>query len=162
MNLDKYTKKSIVRAIMAELPRVDEAKVEQEIIAKCVAAMSPECQSVYLKTPDAIAKTGVYDTCSRYSFKAPKGDLTDDQFAEIIKPYQEAHRERRNIESKLDAALVPIRTRKQFINRFPEFSQHAPPEEGTCATLPAIANIVADLVKLGWEPKVTKTEGETS
>lgn len=147
---------------MVEIPKVDEAKVKQEIIAKCVAAMSPECQAVYIKTPDAIAKTGVYDTISRYSFQAPKGDLTDDQFAEIVKPYQEAYRERRNIEGKLEGAIAPIRTRKQFINRFPEFSQHAPLEEGTCATLPAIANIVAELVKLGWEPKVTKTEGETS
>lgn len=159
MNLDKYVKQSIVRAIMAELPRVNFKALRVEIQDKLVAAMSPECQALYVKAPNALASrhvTRVVD--GHYSVNFVSGDLTEEVFAEIIKPYEEAYTHRADIETKLHAAIAPIRTRKQFINRFPEFSQHAPAEDGTCATLPAIANIVADLVKLGWEPKVTKAD----
>ena len=161
MNLDKYVKQSIVKAIMAELPRVDSEALRTEIQDKLVAAMSPECQALYTKAPNALATryvTRVVD--GYYSVNFVSGDLTEEAFAKIVKPYEEMYAHRADIETKLHAAIAPIRTRKQFINRFPEFSQHVPAEEGTCATLPAIANIVADLVKLGWEPKVTK--GETA
>lgn len=159
MNLNKYVKQSIVRAIMAELPRVDSEALRVEIQDKLVAAMSPECQALYAKAPNALATRYVIRVVNGYhSIDFVAGDLTEEVFAEIIKPYEGMYAHRANIETKLHAAIAPIRTRKQFINQFPEFSQHAPAEDGTCATLPAIANIVADLVKLGWEPKVTKGE----
>ena len=161
MNLNKYVKQSIVRAIMAELPRVDPEATKKEIQDKLVEKMSPECQALYAKAPNALAtRYGARVVDGYYSINFVSGDLTEETFAEIIKPYGEMYNHRADIETKLHAAIAPIRTRKQFIDRFPEFSQHAPDEEGKCATLPAIANIVADLVKLGWEPKVTKTEGE--
>lgn len=161
MNFDKYIKQSIVSAIMQELPRVDTDALKKEVQAKLVAAMSPECQAVYAKTPNALSyrhASRIIDGYHGVNFVA--GDVTEEQFEAIMKPYQNVYDERASIRSKLEAAINGIRTRKQFIDRFPEFSQHAPAEDGTCATLPAIANIVADLVKLGWEPKVTKTEGE--
>lgn len=159
MNLNKYAKQSIVRAIMAELPRVDSEALKVEIQDKLVAAMSPECQALYAKAPNALAtRCAIRAVAGYYSIIFVTGDLTEEVFAEIIKPYKQMTKEREEIETKLNAAIYPIRTRKQFINQFPEFSQHAPAEDGTCATLPAIANIVADLVKLGWEPKVTKAD----
>lgn len=157
MNLSKHAKRSIVRAIMGELPSIDYDQMAKDVQAKFVAAMSPECQAVYAKTPNALVTDHIYNVFG-YCKSMYVGDLTEKEIEKITAPYKQMTKEREEIETKLNAAFAPIRTRKQFINQFPEFSQHAPAEDGTCATLPAIANIVADLVKLGWEPKVTKAD----
>jgi hypothetical protein len=53
-------------------------------------------------------------------------------------------------ESGLENALKGIRTRKQFVEAFPELEKYAPSEHKSGSMLPAIANVVADLSKLGW------------
>lgn len=158
MNLNKYTKQAIVSSILAELPRVDYAAAKKEIQEKIVVAMSPECQAIFAKSPRALARGYTSEQIFKDEYRTEfiLGDITRVELDAISKPYTDAHQDREAIRQKLEAAIEPLRTRKQFVDRFPEFSQHAPPEHGKCTTLPAVANIVADMIKLGWEPKVTK------
>lgn len=51
---------------------------------------------------------------------------------------------------KLLAALTGIRTRKQFLEQFPELEKYAPADKGKPSFLPAVANVMADLSKLGF------------
>lgn len=134
---------------MAEIPKPTHEELQRKIQAELLAAMSPECRQVFNTTPGALA--GEYHNLPR-AIWLRAGDAP----ASVLQPYLDAAQAQRDIAAKLKVAIGGCKTRKQFVDRFPEFSNHAPPEEGVCATLPAVSGVVADLVKLGWVPKVTK------
>lgn len=70
--------------------------------------------------------------------------------AEEIVQYTEAVTTRAETRAKLESALAGISYRKQFIAAFPEFERYLP-KEGAKPSYPvAIANVVADLSKMGW------------
>jgi hypothetical protein len=68
---------------------------------------------------------------------------------------------RDTLQAKLDGVLASIRTRSRLIELFPEFEKYAPADVvvDKSAHLPAIANLVTDLMDAGWpkgKPKPTK------
>ena len=151
MKLTKYTKQAIVSSILADLPPIDENKLFVELQAKLVKAMSRSCQNVYKKNPKALRVEWVYLGRSRRAVVVGDAD-----FDAVFAPYKASQAEREAIKNKLTAALEACSTRKQFVDRFPEFSKYAPKEDAPCSTLPAVANLVSDLVKLGWNQTITK------
>lgn len=151
MKLNKYTKQAIVSSILADLPKVDENKMFVELQAKLVKAMSRSCQNVCKKNPTALRKE--YVVIGRSSRRLVVGDA---DFEAVFAPYKAAQAEREAVRRKLEAAIEACSTRKQFVDRFPEFSKYAPKEDAPCSTLPAVANLVSDLVKLGWKQTITK------
>ncbi len=157
MQLTDYHRNAIVACIMAELPRVDEEKLEKDVQAALVKAMSAPVRKVYRENPKALRDTQLYgcDTGLRYGRNFIVGDADADT---VLKPFKEAAQKREAIKSKLTAAIKACRTRKQFVDQFPEFSAYAPAEPGKSSNLPAVANVVADMMKLGWVPKVTRGE----
>lgn len=72
------------------------------------------------------------------------------EIQQIADEYLEEMSQREDAESKLRAALAGIRTRKQFIEQFPELEKYAPEELTADRTLPAISNVIATLSKLGF------------
>lgn len=72
------------------------------------------------------------------------------EIQQITDEYLEEMSQREDAESKLHAALAGIRTRKQFIEQFPELEKYAPEEITADRTVPAIANVMATLSKLGF------------
>lgn len=72
------------------------------------------------------------------------------EIQQIADEYLEEMRQREDAESKLHAALAGIRTRKQFIEQFPELEKYAPEELTLDRTVPAIRNVMATLSKLGF------------
>lgn len=160
MNFNKYTKQAIVRAIMADTPQPDRAKWAREIQAAIVKAMSPEVRKLYKTKPHALRKASVPYTNEyrKWGNDIPVGDVTEQQINEIVEPYDKQHKERQDMEHKLNAAFEGIRTLKQAESTFPEFKKYFPTEAQPTKNLPALANVVADLSKLGW-PKDAKREG---
>jgi hypothetical protein len=157
MQLTDYHRQAIIACIMAELPKVDEEKLRQDIQAALVKAMSAPVRKVYRENPKALRDARFYecDTGLRHSRSFVVGDADSDA---VLKPFKEAAQARAAIESKLTAAIKACRTRKQFVDQFPEFSAYAPAEPGKSSNLPAVANVVADMMKLGWVPRVTRGE----
>ena len=72
------------------------------------------------------------------------------EIQQIADEYLEEMSQREDAESKLHAALAGIRTRKQFIEHFPELEKYAPEELTPDRTVPAISNVMATLSKLGF------------
>lgn len=72
------------------------------------------------------------------------------EIQQIADEYLEEMRQREDAESKLHSALAGIRTRKQFIEQFPELEKYAPEEIAADRTVPAVANVMATLSKLGF------------
>jgi hypothetical protein len=159
MNLDKYTKQAIVKAIMADTPPLPRDKWAEEIKAAIVKAMSPEVRKLYKTKPHALRHKSVEYTNPHRTWgdEFPVGDVTKEQIKEIVAPYEKQVNERRDMEYKLTAAFEGIRTLKSALKTFPEFEKYYPTEAQPTKNPPALANVVADLSKLGW-PKQGATK----
>jgi hypothetical protein len=155
MNLNKMQKQAIVRAIMQDIPQPDRVKWADEIKAAIVNAMSPEVRKLYKTKPNALRSASVPYTNQYRTWgdDMPVGDVTKDQINQIVAPYEKAYNERRDMEKKLEHAFEGIRTLKQALTTFPEFKKYYPTEAQPTKNLPALANVVADLSKLGWPKK---------
>lgn len=151
MRLDKYTKKAIHRAIMADVPKLftnDEA-AKQEIQEALVKAMSPLARKLYKQNPAALAKRhfSSWDYGFRSSVDLIVGDADS---AAVLKPYKDAHDRRSSVGERIESVIEGCSTLKQLKALLPEFEKYMPSETAPSKNLPAVANIVSDLTKLGW------------
>lgn len=157
MKLTKYQKEAIVRAIMNDVPKPNKTMRYSEVQAAIVKAMSPECRKVYNKTPSALATqhTGslTYDDCSYRTHSVTIGDVSKEKLEAILEPYKKADEAYRKAKSQLTAAVEGCNTLKQLEAALPEFKKYFPTEQQPTKNLPALANVVADLSKLGWPKK---------
>ena len=161
MNLDKYTKQSIVTAIMNDLPAIDTVKRAADIKAAIVKAMNPEVRKLYKIQPEAlrIASVPYADPMRTWSGETVVGDVTKKQIDEIVAPYKKEEDERAAMKHKLTHAFEGVRTLKAALKMFPEFKKYMPTEAEPTKNLPALANVVADLSKLGWPKGEKKLTG---
>ena len=157
MKLNKYTKQAIVRAIMNDVPKPDKTKRHAAVQAAIVKAMSPECRKVYNKTPGALATQHVgdttYDGCNWHTREVIKGDVSEAQIKAVLKPYEEEDEAHREARAQLASAVDGCNTLNALKKAFPEFEKYLPTEAQPTKNLPALANVVADLSKLGWPKK---------
>lgn len=159
MKLNKFQKQAIVRAIMADVPKADKAKRRAAIQAEVVKLMSPDVRKVYNTVPSALRTQHVGDLCYDGSSWASRdviaGDVSEKDIKVICEPYKAADEARYKAECSLAGVVEACSTLKQLKGRLPEFAKYYPTEEAPTANLPALANVVADLSKLGW-PKGAK------
>ena len=162
MKIDKYVRLSIVRAIMNDVPKPDKVKRRADLQAAIVKAMSPDVRKVFKTTPDAL-KTSyfgdlVYDSLNWNTHDVVVGDVTQEKLDELAKPYKDEDDAIHQARCKLEGAIEGCTTRKALMTRLPEFEAYFPSEEAPMSkTLPALANMVADLSKLGWPKGKTST-----
>ena len=157
--ITKWDKQAIVRAIMADVPRVDKDKRRKELQAAIVKLMSPEARKLFNKTPNALRTYHVGEITYNGSWGSREiiiGDVIDAKVDELCTKYKEEDRARYDIECKLKGIVETCRTVKQLNDRLPEFKKYFPTVEKPVANLPAIANVVADLTKMGWPKGETK------
>lgn len=155
MKFNKLTKQAIVRAIIQDIPPIDSEARAKAIHEAIVKAMGPEVRKLFKTHPSALRKASVrYANPFRtWGSDVTVGDVTEDQIKAIIAPYEKQEDERRAAEAKLSHAFAGINTRKQAMATFPEFEKYYPTEEEPTKNLPALANVMADLSKLGWPKK---------
>ena len=160
-SITKWDKQAIVRAIMADVPRVDKDKRRKELQAAIVKLMSPEARKLFNKTPNALRTYHVGEITYNGQWGSRDiiiGDVTDAKVDELCTKYKEEDNARYDIERKLKGIVETCRTVKQLNDRLPEFKKYFPTVEKPVANLPAIANVVADLSKLGWPKGTTSTD----
>ena len=154
MKLTKYDRLAIVKAIMADVPKPDKNKRLQEIQAAIVKAMSPMVRKVFKETPGALRTYHVGDLTYNGNWDSRivvVGDVTDGMMDAILKPYKDADDDLYAAHCKLRNAIDSCTTRKALMDRLPEFEKYFPVESAPLSkSLPALANVVADLSKLGW------------
>ena len=156
MKLTKYDKQAIVKSIMNDIPKPNVDKLHADMQTALVKAMGPACRRMYATDPRALRVERIgYDYGLEWGREIVAGDANVEV---VLRPFRDAHKQRQNIKEKLEKAVESCTTRKAFIDRFPEFSKYAPPEPGKCSTLPAVSNVVGDLVKLGWKQTISKGE----
>lgn len=161
MRLDKYTKSSIIRAIMNDVPPIDKEKRRIDLQAAIVKVMSPEVRKVFKASPGALRTQHVgdtlYDGRSWGTRDITVGDVTEKQLDELLKPYKDEDAARDATKRKLTTIVEGCSTLKQLQTLLPEFKQYMPTEAAPTKNLPAVANMVADLSKLGWPKSKSST-----
>ncbi len=152
MKLTRLVKESIVRAIMNDVPKPDRAKAHAALQAAVIKAMSPAVRKVYKEQPKALCRHHVssYNYDFDYSFNVVCGDV---DMEPLLKPYAEAQEARKKARHQLEGAVMACSTLKQLEATLPEFKKYFPTEAQPTKNLPALANVVADLSKLGWPKK---------
>jgi len=159
MKLNKFQKQAIVRSIMADVPKVDRAKRRATIQAEVVKLMSPAVRKIYNTAPFALRKQHVgdliYDGVNWDARDVIAGDVAEKDIKVICEPYKAEDDARYKAERSLTGVVEACSTLKQLKDRLPEFTKYYPTEGVSTANLPALANVVADLSKLGW-PKGAK------
>ena len=155
MKLTKLHKESIIRAIMQDTPPIDKEARALAVTDAIVKAMSPEVRKLYKTKPKALRTQSVpYTNAYRHwGNDIVVGDVTDEQIKAILAPYKQQEDERDGMNRKLTHAFAGINTLKQALTTFPEFKKYYPTEAEPTKNLPALANVMADLSKLGWPKK---------
>ena len=74
----------------------------------------------------------------------------DADVKEAMKPFVAKKKERDDAHAKLSAIVNGCTTLAQLKKLLPEFISYFPTEAEPTKNLPAVANMVADLSKLGW------------
>ena len=154
--INKWDKQAIVRAIMADVPKIDKKKRKEKMQADIVKAMSPEARKLYKNCPEALRTYhmgSLLDDGNWMSREIISGDVKEEVLNELKKPYEAEDKKFREVEYQLKGAIEACTTIKQLNDRLPEFKKYFPTVEKPTANLPALANVVADLSKLGWPKK---------
>ncbi len=151
MRLNQYQKQAIVRSILGDLPKQDFDTEKARVQTALTKAMSRSCQNLYKKNPQALRAEYLRIGGARGIFFIGDADLN-----KVVEPFNQVSKDLEALEARVKAAVNSCSTRKQFVDRYPEFSKYAPRENEPCPTLPAVANLVADLVKAGWKQTVSK------
>lgn len=151
MKLAAYQKQAIVRSILDDLPKPDPKQQVKEIQAALYKAISPECKRLYNKNPKALLQGSAHRAGLYESVVIGDADLDA-----VLEPFVVAKKARQTLHDHVRVAVYGCSTRKQLIDRYTEFSKYAPSEHGVCTTLPAPADVIAELVKAGWKQTVFK------
>lgn len=185
MNLNKYVKQAIVSSVIADIPRPAltglEEKLQAIVDADIAKHAPPELAAMWAKkemrewlTWEAyqagrLTKTPVHhselvahvSTVQKGKWSGSPRKLSEaaqEQYDKLYTAAAQEHEAVQQVRVKLQGSLESIRTRKQFVAAYPELEKYAPTEAARSAMLPALANVVADLSKLGWPKDAGKAK----
>lgn len=160
MKLTKYQKQAILVAINNDIPQPDRVARRAVIQAEVVKLMTPAVRKVYKETPEALRTECVYDLHDGESWDSRIivcGNVSEKVLKKLMEPYRAADNERTETLTKLRGVIDACTTLKKLKDTLPEFEQYFPKENEPVKNLPAVANLVTDMMKLGW-PKGGKKE----
>ena len=152
MRLDKWTKESIFRAIRNDIPKPANKVADLQILV--VKKMSPPVRNIYKKNPSAlrIASFGVHEYFTERYGEIVVGDA---DYKTVLQPFRDEVVRYNEVCKKLETAIMACNSLAALKKLLPEFIKYFPTEDQPTQNLPAVANLVADMTKLGW-PKGAK------
>ena len=172
MRLTKADKEAFVRAVMDDVPKVDyDEQAKKLVMEELVERMPAEVKAVYKTAPEWLTSNYICLRGNLQSFYGPVRKYTDtaefaprlsEKLSEKLSELSAAKKEQtgthNEIRAKVRATIDSCTTLKQAKERLPEFEKYLPTERGSFSTanLPAVTNLVADLMNLGW-PKTQET-----
>lgn len=177
MRLNESIRSAFVNAVLNDTPKVDYAEQRRKIIQDHLFAIAPAAILRVYKDQDLRRFLRLdhvsYETAAkgRMSWGLGKYWLVPDSDhtyrVEDKETLKQLHAidaleiaqvdQRTELEKKLRATILAFNTVKQARDALPEFVKYLPDEaDPKCKTLPAITDLVTDLVKAGWPDKGKK------
>lgn len=165
MRLTKIHRDAFVRAVIADIPTTDYTEEARAIVLEDsitqlpkplhAAARDPVCKPFLETTSTWLGfKSGMTVFAQRYGGFTPTSTAKK-RIDALRAKYDEQNARLSEAESKVRGVIEACSTVRQAKERLPEFAKYLPEELEKSTNLPAIANVVADLTKLGW-PKDKK------
>jgi hypothetical protein len=155
--LTKVTRAAFVRAVMDDVPDMNDDECSKELQAILYKHMPKEVQAVFDLDPEWLhPQSHAIHGSNQYMWIRYKwNEYSTDSLPAEATAYFERLRERRDERSALMAKLTGIAegatTVKELRTMLPEFDKYMPDETPTpTKQLPVISNLMADVVKLGW------------
>lgn len=162
MRLNKYHKSAFVKAVLQDLPTTDYDEIAQKLVRESMIERLPaKVRAVY---DDKDVRHWLRNEClsmpgSLQNFYCVTGSISwlpSDELKERLLELSQLKREQTSkkdaFSHKIRAAIDSCQTRKQALERLPEFEKYLPKDTtGTgVSNLPVINNLVAELVQAGW------------
>lgn len=171
MKLTKFDRQAFVRAVMADIPKEDFLDQMRKVVMDDSIEQLPAQLRQFALDPKTAPylKTGTYWSKKSFTYfgdnqhhwtPSPKAQKKID----ALREKHDAQELRLDeVRSKVSASIEACTTLKMAKERLPEFEKYLPQDRGPqkSAYLPAVANLVADLTKLGW-PKDTKVAAQAA
>lgn len=162
MRLNKYHKDAFVEAVLQDLPATDYDEIAQKLVRDAIVERMPaKVRAVYddkdvrhwLRnewTPMPGSLQNFYCVSGSNIGEVP-GELKE-RLIELSQLKREQTSKKDAFGHKIRAAIDSCQTRKQALELLPEFEKYLPKDTtGTgVSNLPAICNLVAELVQAGW------------
>lgn len=158
--LNTTLRNAIVMQIMQDVPKLAQKDQAAVIQAALTAAMTPAMRKLVKTCPAALKTTRLYssDHLLEWSTEFIIADLTSKDMDVALAPIRAQAKARRDAEQALNATLSGFTTVEGVLKAMPEFEKYLKNSLGVATTknLPALANVVADLSKLGWPKGAAK------
>lgn len=163
MRLTNDIKKAFISAVLADVPTVDYQEEFRKLVqAAAIETLPPEVK----KLAKSNELRGYLDThrlwWGPFNLVSVFADLEIKDMPELKTKCDElaALKEAQDssiaaLRNRLTAAVGSCNTRKQLAELLPEMEKYLPEDPGPTKNLPAVANLVTDLMKQGW-PKDSK------
>jgi hypothetical protein len=161
--LTKYQREAFVEAVMQDVPTIDYEKQAHDLVKNAaLAILPPQVRAIadnkdlchYLETTMHWFgyHQGNFSSLCVYQGRQTNymTDEVQKQLDAIIELAQAQNERLNEMRNKLTAAIGGCTTDRMARERLPEFIKYLPEPEEKTPYLPAVANIVADLVSLGW------------
>jgi len=171
MRLTNTLREAIIKSILADVPTEDYDSKIRELAQKAVLAVAPKCVQETFKVNPLLLDTcylyglfplrhqnhfvrgavGSFMETADASYKA--WPVSDDHRIELIalrEAYAAQIERLTDIESKLKGVVYSVTTTNKLCELLPEFDKYIPKDEEKTAGVPALANLVTDLMAAGW------------
>lgn len=170
MKLTKIDREAFVRAVMQDVPKVDYTEQARKLVLDDSIEQLPaqlrqfalnKDTNAFLRTDSYWAYQGFQKSFTVFTARSGSFSLTKKSqaaFDKLAEQYKAQKEQREALEQRVSAVIAGCSTLKMAKERLPEFEKYLPQDRGDSKTpnLPAIANIVADLTKLGWPKSMQK------
>jgi hypothetical protein len=164
MRLTNTHRQAIVAAALDDVPTVDyREQLRDQAMKIALADLPADLKPIWKKYgTDAMDTREIYlgmpidhpDMWLRFPGVKGQCEDTKKKIQEMARPLMDlevAQKDRlKEMESKLKGVLAGISTVKQLKAQLPELAKYAPEEVTKSDNLPALANVMTDLTKLGW------------
>lgn len=169
MKLTNSIRDSYVRAVMNDVPQIDNSeKMRKIVLADAVAQLPPKVRALWNDeaTRSYVNIDWYGGRYSGTSVEVPASSATSfaltDKAAAAVAELTAAAKNQDNtraaLAQKIKAAAYSVHTREALVKLLPEFEKYLPIDEtAALCTLPAVANVMADFVKAGWPKDAKKT-----
>lgn len=160
MRLTAQDRRSMVSAIMADIPVIDYQATMRARALEVAVQRLPEAVRRVFNGPDKpwIAMRSVYCDCMSFALPSlsnyedakalERAVVADAEFDAAHKAHDQQREEHKKIKAELVSNLAGCSTRKQFVERFPELEKYAP-SLGAVQNLPATTALVDHLRSAG-------------
>lgn len=179
MRMTKHLQEAFIKAVLDDVPTLDYAEMIRPIVlADFVSQLPPLVRAVwdsphreYINTSYFSESHDIYRSRGYWSYSVdvpiisgydsaprkltPAGQKNVDK---LTKKWEAQNVRMHMLKEKLEGAVKAFTTTKALREALPEFEKYLPPEEAKVSNLPALANVVANLMEAGWPKGKTPEE----